>query len=270
MEKTDRQRGMTMEKLLEGMQAAARHAGHIMLEAEEIERAVHNKEGHGNFVTEYDQRVQKALFEELGALLPDAHFIGEEEGQDRFVDDDRKGWAFCIDPIDGTTNFIKGYRPSVTSIGLLRDGKPFMGVVYCPYWDEMFVGWQGHGAFRNGTRIVSSDHPLEESLVLLGTSPYHPQIAEKTMMLGAQYLRRALDLRRSGSAAWDLCSVASGTAGLFFEMHLGLWDFAAGAVIAEEAGCVITDMVGNPLTYDGPSSVLCASRGVAGGEYLPK
>ena len=221
---------MDTAKLLSGIEQAAREAGRIMLEAEDIEHAVHDKEGHANFVTDYDRRVQEYLFDKLAQLLPQARFIGEEEGADAFTEEDRRGFAFCVDPIDGTTNFIKGYRPSVTSIGLLLDDKPYMGVVYNPYDDMLFSAVRGGGARLNGKPI----------------------------------------LRRSGTAAWDLCSVAMGTAGLFFEMRLGLWDFAAAALIAEEAGCVLTDLSGRPLRYDGPSSVLCASRGVAKENYLPE
>ncbi len=261
---------MDTAKLLAGIEKAAREAGRIMLEAEDIEHAVHDKEGHGNFVTDYDRRVQEYLFEELGRLLPQARFIGEEEGADVFTEEDRKGYAFCIDPIDGTTNFIKGYRPSVTSIGLLLDDKPYMGVVYNPYDDMIFSAVRGEGATLNGKPIHSSEDPLSRSLIMFGTAPYNPDKAEETFALCAQYLRRGVDLRRSGTAAWDLCSVAMGTAGLFFETRLGLWDYAAAALIAEEAGCVLTDLKGNPLRYDGPSSVLCASSGVAKGDYLPE
>ena len=261
---------MDTAKLLSGIEQAAREAGRIMLEAEDIEHAVHDKEGHANFVTDYDRRVQEYLFDKLAQLLPQARFIGEEEGADAFTEEDRRGFAFCVDPIDGTTNFIKGYRPSVTSIGLLLDDKPYMGVVYNPYDDMLFSAVRGGGARLNGKPIASSGEPLAKSLIMFGTAPYNPEKAEETFALCAQYLRRGADLRRSGTAAWDLCSVAMGTTGLFFEMRLGLWDFAAAALIAEEAGCVLTDLSGRPLRYDGPSSVLCASRGVAKENYLPE
>ena len=261
---------METSKLLAGIETAARTAGKIMLEASDVRAVATAKEGHANFVTAYDKRVQAYLFEALGALLPEAKFIGEEDGADAFTEEDRRGFAFCIDPIDGTTNFMTGYRPSVMSIALLRDGVPYLGVVYNPYWDMLFTGMKDGGAFLNGTPIRSSDEPLARSLVSFGTAPYDPELAEQTFALCAYYLPRCIDLRRSGAAAWDLCSVAMGTTGLFYETRLQLWDYAAAALIADEAGCTVTDLQGAPLPYNGPSAVICASQGVARGPYLPR
>ncbi len=261
---------MDVQKLLAGIEAAARKAGRIMLEAEDIRATVTEKEGHGNFVTAYDRRVQAYLSEALAALLPEASFIGEEDGADAVTEEKRRGFAFCVDPIDGTSNFIAGYRPSVTSIALLRDAAPFLGVVYEPYRDLMFTAVRGGGAFLNGKPIRSSGEPLARSLVSFGTAPYHPELAASTFALCASYLPRCVDLRRAGAAAWDLCSVAMGTVGLFYEQDLQLWDYAAGGLIAEEAGCRLTDMDGAPLPWDGPSSVMCASRGVAREDYFPE
>ena len=260
---------MDTKELLAGIETAARAAGKIMLEAEDIRANTIEKEGHGNFVTTYDKRVQAYLFGALGKLLPEAKFIGEEDGADAFTDEDRSGYAFCVDPIDGTTNFVTGFRPSVTSIALLRDGKPFLGVVYNPYSDLMFTAVRGEGAFCNGKPIRSSTEPLSNSLVMFGTAAYNPELNAQSFALCAHYLPRCLDLRRTGSAAWDLCNLAMGAIGLFFEASLQLWDFAAAGLIAAEAGCKITDLDGVPLTWDGPSSVLCASQGAAQGDYLP-
>lgn len=261
---------MDTKKLLAGMEAAAREAGRIMLEAENIRASVSVKAGHGNFVTAYDKRVQAYLSGALGALLPEARFIGEEDGADAFTDDDRQGFAFCVDPIDGTTNFLMGFRPSVVSIALLRDGAPYCAAVYNPYAELMLTAVRGEGARCNGEPIQSQDEPLSESLVLFGTAAYNPEFAERTFALCADYLARCIDLRRTGSAAWDLCNLAMGTVGLFFELRLQLWDYAAAGLIAMEAGCRLTDLDGKPLTWDGASSILCASRGVAREDYFPR
>lgn len=255
--------------LLTGIEAAARTAGRIMLEAGNIRASVTAKEGHANFVTAYDKRVQAYLFDALGALLPEAKFIGEEDGADTFTDEDRRGYAFCVDPIDGTTNFMTGFRPSVTSIALLRDGAPYLGVVFNPYWDMLFAGIKDGGAFLNGAPIRSSEEPLARSLVSFGTAPYNPELADQTFALCAHYLPRCIDLRRSGAAAWGLCSVAMGSIGLFYEMRLQLWDYAAAGLVAAEAGCRLSALDGSPLTWDGPSSMICASQGVAKENYFP-
>lgn len=252
------------------IEAAAREAGRIILSAGENKAVTDTKSGHANFVTMYDRKVQEYLFAELGRVLPEASFVGEEEGAETFREEYRKGYAFVIDPIDGTSNFIKAYRPSVTSIGLLLDGQPFIGVVYNPYRDVCYSAQRGEGAFRNGMPIHSSEEPLARSLFSMGTSPYYEELSARSFKIGEHYLHRTIDMRRSGTAAWDLCQLAEGVTGLYFELKLGLWDYTAGAVIATEAGCRLTDIDGHALTYDGPSSVLAVSKGVAREPYLPE
>lgn len=249
---------------------AARGAGKIMREASEIAAATHEKDGFKNLVTEYDRRVQEYLFARLGKRLPEARFLGEEEGEDAFRAEYRKGWLFVIDPIDGTSNFIKGYRPSVTSIGLFRDGKPYIGVVYDPYRDEMFAAEKGCGAELNGREIHTSGDPLAKSLVSMGTAPYYAdEVIRSAFETGIYYMKKCIDIRRSGSAAADLCYVACGRLGLYFEPYLQLWDYAAGALILTEAGGRFTDYSGNEVPFDGPTGVVAASAGVAGEKYLP-
>lgn len=259
-----------MQTILDGIIEIIREGGKILLSASSLHAKGISKGGHANFVTEYDSKIQSFLIEKLHALLPEANFIGEENGLSLFNEQDRKGFAFVIDPIDGTNNFIKGYEPSVISIGLFREGIPFIGVIYNPFQDQTYYAMRGHGAFLNGSPIHSSQESLENSLISVGTAPYQPELHPKMFEISALYLRHGMDLRRSGSAAMDLCLLASGKTGVFFEPILGLWDFAAGAIICEEAGCVITDLEGKPLTYDGSSSILCVSEGVSKGRYLPR
>ncbi len=261
---------MDTEALLKGIEDAARRAGEIMLGAKHIADGVSEKEGHGNFVTLYDGKVQEFLFAEMKKLLPEAKFLGEEEGKSEFREEYRSGYTFVIDPIDGTANFLTGVRPSVTSIGLLKDGKAWLGVICNPYEGLVFSAVRGMGAFCNGKPIHSTDRPLKNSMVAFGTAPYYENLYDMTFGLARCYMQKGMDIRRSGAAAWDLCQLACGRVGLFFELRLGLWDFTAGAVIAEEAGAVVTDPQGRPLTYDGPSGVIGASCGVAKeGGYLP-
>ena len=151
-------------ELRKQIEAVALEAGKIILSADSLQVTTDEKSGHANFVTEYDKKVQEFLFEKLALVLPEASFVGEEEGAEDFREEYRKEYAFVIDPIDGTTNFIKAYRPSVTSIGLLLDGKPYIGVVYNPYQEVMYSAERGKGAYRNGVRIHSSKEPLSKSL----------------------------------------------------------------------------------------------------------
>ncbi len=114
------------------IKTAALAADDIMLSAAHIREAARHKEGRGNFVTEYDRRIQAFLFERLHEILPEANFVGEEDHADLFQEKFGSGYAFVIDPIDGTLNFISRYRPSVVSIALLKDGQPYIGVIYNP------------------------------------------------------------------------------------------------------------------------------------------
>ena len=248
----------------------ARKAGQIILSAHDAESVSHSKEGHANFVTEYDEKVQRYLVAELSQVLPEASFVGEENGQEIFLDSYKKGFTFVLDPIDGTSNFIKQYRPSMISIGLLLDGAPYIGVVYNPYTDEAYYAQKDKGAFCNDRPIHTSMDPLSDSLVSIGTSPYYPpEISRAALDLAHYYLLRSIDIRRSGSCAFDLCMTACGVAGMFFEPCVSLWDYAAGAIIVQEAGGRVTDLWGKPLNFTGKSSILAASEGILGEEYTP-
>ena len=247
---------MTVESIIE----AVRDAGKIMLSAKRPK--IMEKEGHANFCTETDEKIQAFLIERLKTMFPDAEFLGEEDGQDVFSSKMSKGYCFVIDPIDGTSNFIYDYRPSVISVGLLNNGKPYMAVVYNPYDDMLFSAVLGQGAFLNGEKIMSSEAPLKESLSVFGTAPYYTELHERSFDIAKKLLPLCVDLRRSGTAAWDMCCVAMGRCSLYFELKIQLWDYAAAALIAKEAGCTVTDIEGDELSFSGATSVLCRARGV--------
>ncbi|MBQ8970303.1 MAG: inositol monophosphatase [Lachnospiraceae bacterium] len=207
-----------------------------------------SKEGHANFVTKHDQKVQEILKKELLKLLPGAAFVGEEEEVHESVY--REGYAFIVDPIDGTSNFIKDYKASAVSVGLLKDGKQYAGVIYNPYPDEMFSAQAGEGAYLNKKRIHVSDKPLSEGLVIVGTAPYYPELHEESFKMAFHYFKQCIDIRRTGSAAIDLCNVAVGRAELFCELRLQPWDFAAGSLIVTEAGGVVRTKDREELRFD--------------------
>lgn len=245
---------------IEEIKDIAKRAGEMILAA--ADPKVKEKSGHANFCTETDEKVQEFLVYELGKVIPEAQFLGEEEGKDEFREKMKNGFLFVIDPIDGTSNFIYSYRPSVVSIALLKDGKPYIGVVYNPFDDELFSAEAGKGAFLNDERIMSGISPLSYTLAVFGTAPYYTKLRDKTFEMAKNILPLCVDIRRSGTAAWDMCCVAAGRCGLFFELRLQLWDYAAASLIASEAGCILTDSNGKALSYTGYSSVICRSRGV--------
>ena len=246
--------------LISKISEIAKEAGEIMVNAKRPK--IMEKAGHANFCTETDEKIQAFLIERLQGVLPEASFLGEEDGQDVFSEKKSKGYCFVLDPIDGTSNFIYEYRPSVVSIGLLKDGKPHMAVVFNPYDDMLFTATAGQGAFLNGERIMSSDVPLSDTLAVFGTAPYYTELQDKTFDIAKKLLKECVDLRRSGTAAWDMCCVAMGRCGLYFELRIQMWDYAAAALIATEAGCTVTDIDGKPLSFTGPTSAICRSRGV--------
>ena len=246
-----------MKPELESICKLVRACGLFIKDIDRDHLHVDAKSGRADLVTQYDKQVQERLRTGLLEIMPDAHFVGEEGSTQQFAP---TGTFFIVDPIDGTTNFIKDYHYSSISVALVVDDAAEIGVVYNPYTDEMFCARRGQGAFCNGKRLHVSEEPLENGIVLFGTAPYHDELKEKTFQLAYAYFRKALDIRRSGSAALDLCMIAAGRAELFFELILSPWDFAAGALIVTEAGGLASDCDGRPLAYDHPCSVLARNQ----------
>lgn len=211
------------------------------------------KAGSANFVTEYDKKVQEMLRSKLAKILPDALFIGEEGETASYSD---KGRFFIVDPIDGTTNFIKDYRVSCISVALVEDGCVTIGMVYNPYMNELFWAKRGEGAYCNGRPLKVSEQPLGNGIVIFGTSPYDETLSERSFKKAYEYFKQSMDIRRSGSAALDLCSIAAGRAELFFELILQPWDYAAGVLLVEEAGGKVTTVDGGKVSLDKGCSIL--------------
>ena len=230
-----------------------RDCGKIILNADREKMAIDIKSGFADLVTEYDKGIQEMLQAGLKKILPEAKFIGEEGSSDELSDE---GYAFIVDPIDGTTNFVKDYHMSAISVAVLKGKEAVAGVVYNPYLDEAFYAIKGQGAFCNGKKISVSSQPLDKALVLFGTSPYDKGLFPKTIEIVSDYFYKALDIRRGGSAALDLCYVAAGRAELYFELQTSPWDFAAGKLLVEEAGGVVTTVDGEPLSFEGKTSIL--------------
>ena len=238
--------------MLEEIIDIVREAGKLVLAARDVSARTHEKTSAADLVTEYDVAVESFLRERLLALLPEAVFFGEEEAGPEHPE---RGWAFIVDPIDGTTNFVRGLRQSAISVGLAKDGIVEYGVVYDPYKNEMFSAKRGGGAFLNGTPIHVSDKPLSEGIFAMGTALYRPELFQPTMCMTQQLFARSCDFRRMGSAALDLCAVACGRVELFFEYSLSPWDYAAGSLLVIEAGGTASTLEGEVLPVVHRSSV---------------
>ncbi len=243
--------------LINEISLLVKECGKVILNADREKMAIDTKSGVADLVTEYDKNIQEQLQIGLKKILPEAKFIGEEGSKDKLTDD---GYAFVVDPIDGTTNFIKDYHVSAISVALLKGKEVVAGVVYNPYLDETFSAIKGQGAFLNGKKISVSSQPLNNALVLFGSSPYDKTLFNKTLEILSEYFYKALDIRRCGSAALDLCSVACGRAELYFELQTSPWDFAAGKLLVEEAGGVVTTLDGSPLSFEGKTTILAKNN----------
>lgn len=241
--------------LIDGMKKAAYECGKIILKAKESHVDSKKKTGSRDLVTEYDVAVQKLAVKLLSEEFPDAVFFCEE-GDDRGSLSSET--VFVIDPIDGTANFANNMNISCISIGCFHRGNPFAGVVYDPYTDEMYSAVKGCGAFLNGKQIKVTEAPLGETLVMFGTSPYNLELLDRTVEKLRYIFPKCLDVRRRGAAALDICAVAAGKSGLFFEEILALWDYAAGLVILSEAGGEAYTMSGKELPLDGRKSNIIA------------
>ena len=241
--------------MLEKITEIVKEAGKIILSAHNQENAVTAKEGKKNFVTKYDVAVQEFLFSELGKDFSDVAFVGEE-GENNLSTD---GLRFIIDPIDGTTNFMQDYRCSCISVALCNGNDVVAGVVYNPYTNEIFSAEKGKGAYLNGDRISVSERPLSDGLALFGTSPYHPENTDETFALLRKVFDLSRDIRRSGSAAFDICTVACGRCEVFFEKGLQPWDIAAGTLILKEAGGIALNYDGTEISFSTPNDVVFAN-----------
>ena len=243
--------------MLEQIIPIVRQAGEIILSARDIAGQTHEKTSAADLVTEYDLAVERFLKEKLPPLVPGSLFFGEEEKENASP---LTGWVFIVDPIDGTTNFVRGLKHSAISVALAHDGAVEYGVVYDPYKDEIFSAKRGGGAFLNGRPVRVSERPLDQGVFGMGTAIYDRQFIAPTMRLTEQLFRRSCDFRRLGAAALDLCNVACGRLDLFFEYSLSPWDHAAGGLILIEAGGVLSTLEGRPMDYTRRCSVWASNR----------
>lgn len=200
--------------------------------------SIDRKEGHANFVTDMDVKIQEMLVSGLQPLLPKASFLLEESEEQPDMSD----LVWIIDPIDGTQNFICRNRQSAISVGLAYQGKAIMGIVYNPFLDELFSAVSGQGAFLNDEPIHASTKPLADAVVSVGTSPYYEHLHQKTIRAITALYPLCADLRRFGSAALEICYTACGRIDGFFEYRLSPWDYAGASVIVQEAGGKISSI----------------------------
>jgi myo-inositol-1(or 4)-monophosphatase len=233
-------------EMLAEVEDIVRRAGNLILFASD-DKEVREKSSRRDLVTRYDSAVEQKLRGDLLALVPEAGFLGEEHAGEA---GEGKELQFIVDPIDGTSNFIKGLPYCAISVALARRGEVELGVVCNPFSGELFAAERGRGATLNGKPIHAETCAVEDCVLGVGTTPYLREYADASFRIARGLYDRCLDLRRFGAAALELCSLAAGRLGGYFECVLWPWDYAAGSLIASEAGAVVTDLTGAPLRFD--------------------
>ena len=205
-----------------------------------------------NLVTDVDLASEKLIREAISTYYPRHEILAEEGG----LSESNSEYRWIVDPLDGTSNYAHGYPVFCVSIGLEYQGEMVLGVVYDPMRDELFTAEKGAGATLNSRAIrVSKVDKLLQGMLSTGF-PYDINTSKLTNLNHwANFAMTAQALRRDGSAALDLCSVACGRFDGFWELNLSAWDTAAGSLIVTEAGGRISNFGGGPFSNYKPEIV---------------
>jgi len=233
----------------------SREAGSLLAQLFQYPQEISYKRK-ADLVTEADRRSEALIVERLRSHFPKHAIVGEEGGGQQTTSD----YCWYVDPLDGTTNFAHGFPVFCVTLGLAYHGEIIAGVVYDPIHQELFTAERGAGAYLNNKRLhVSNRANLSESLLATG----FPVFATNHELNIEFYFRFTLlshGIRRAGSAALDLCSVAAGRFEGFWELKLNPWDKAAGSLMVTEAGGRVSDTAGQP--FDLLADEIFASNGL--------
>ena len=201
-----------------------------------------------DLVTQYDVAVENFLKKKFSKKFKDFNLIAEESDNANIEFNN----SIIIDPIDGTTNFVNGVPHTAISVGVYKNKKPYLAVVYNPILDELYTAKIGKGAYLNGKKLkVSNENDFQKSLLATGF-PYTSNTNEDDLNDVLKKIKLILplcqDLRRLGAASLDLCYIAKGTYEGYYEMNLKAWDVSAGILILTEAGGVVSNINGDEYT----------------------
>lgn len=223
---------------------AARKGAAIIRQAfVQIDSIPVEKKDNKSLVTQVDRAAEAAIIEVILAAYPDHGIVAEESGELTGKETD---YQWVIDPLDGTTNFIHGHPNYSVSIGLNYQRHCQQAVVYDITRNHLFTAIKGGGAYLDDRRIHVAKRRLFETCLLSTSAPiYNPKTLDLYLALLADIMALRISTRNEGSAALDLCRVAAGQTDGFFAFHLKPWDIAAGTLIVEEAGGIVTDIWGN-------------------------
>ncbi|MBQ8706516.1 MAG: inositol monophosphatase [Succinivibrionaceae bacterium] len=257
---------------------AARIAGKIILRNfEQADLDVAEKQKN-DLVTNIDKECEKAIFDFIGSKYPGHRFLGEEGGaqetrqapETEAAKTRKPGLGkasgdhlWIVDPIDGTTNFVKGIPHVAVSIALQINGVTELGVVYDPIRDEMFQALRGQGAVLNNRRLRVTDAMGLDGTILATAFPHRKrELMDSYTAILMRVFKECADIRRAGTASLDLAYVAAGRLDGYFELGLKPWDMAAGELMVREAGGIVADFKGGN-DYMKSGSVLCGNPKIA-------
>ncbi len=218
----------------------------------------HKEKSKNNYVTEIDLASEQAIIDIISKAYPEHNILSEESGEKSRDSNKDSEYQWVIDPLDGTTNFMKGFPHFAVSIALLKRNKPEVGIVYHPLTDELFSAVRGEGATLNDKKLRVSNVLPENAIIATGVPLKTKGLIDKQISYISKVLNTFPDIRRTGAAALDLCYVASGRVDGFFELDLGKWDIAAGSLIAEESGAIVSDTNGR-FTHFETGNIACAN-----------
>lgn len=249
---------MDLEKYLELARRGTQIAANNLKRLWDVPRNVSIKADE-SLLTQIDAENERLLTEYFSEATPECGFLGEETGIHEAKTSKAPYWY--VDPVDGTSNMVHRFPWACVSVGLVVDGQPVVGVVSNPIQSQEFYAAQGYGAYLNGTQLhVSTNTEFERALLATGFPVGPHEMRFPNIDNFREVSLRCHSVRRPGSAALDLCSVAAGWLDGFWEIHLKPWDTAAGTIIVREAGGVVTGFDGDP--YDPHDKYIIATNGI--------
>jgi myo-inositol-1(or 4)-monophosphatase len=248
---------LDLEPLLVAATRAARAGGDIVTRSVGDAANVRAK-ARGDWVSDVDTTSERAVREVLLAAAPEIPVFGEEEGGERAA----LGWL--VDPLDGTTNFLHGFPVVGVSVALVAAGRPVVGVVHAPLLGTTYTAARGRGAACNGAPLEVSRRPPEAAVCATGFPFRHPELRPSFLRMFGLALDAFEDLRRAGAASLDLAWTAAGVFDGYFELALGPWDVAAGALLVREAGGFVTDWAGDPDAWLDSGDIVVGNPAVHG------
>jgi len=236
---------------------AARQAGSVIMRSfNRLDTLTVSEKQVNDFVSEIDRNAEQAIIETIRKAYPSHAILAEESGVHGKDD-----FQWVIDPLDGTTNYLHGFPQFAISIALLHRGRLENGVVYDPLRDEMYTAVRGGGALLNDRRLrVTEQKTLKGALLGTGIPFRDQRYMDAYLGMLKDLTQETAGIRRPGSAALDFAYVAAGRLDGFWELGLSVWDFAAGALLVQEAGGVVSDIRGGTQHLDSGNVIAAGVR----------